>query len=256
MPMKLKIICAAFLLLLCCASRAQDPPLFRIISFSNDVTLDGIPVTFDQLVTKSSGRLTIGLNSYAGVITHWGLVRPLEQGVYDVASLGSHKEWLQNTGIKLDGPLISPRIGGDRHIVGDSIFLKWPDAQGKKFDVSITDMFKEKLFDTVLYTKEIIVNVRPFFNAHREIVFNLVAGKRKEYIMIQQASADQINQLNHDLARLVNHPHKKVLTIAILKANRLFLDMALRASQLQPSAIADLPHDLKNFMKAHTNTSD
>jgi hypothetical protein len=244
--MKHFFICAFSLLLFCSVSIAQERPLFRIISFAGDVTIDGVPVTFDQQVMKSSSRLEIKAGGYAGIVTHWGLVRRLDKGKHDVAMLGSAKEWLQQSGAIHDGPLISPRQGDNPYLVGDSLFLKWPDFRSKQYKIAITNIFEDKILDTVIYKNEIILNVRRFFSTEKAVVFNLKADRRSEITLIKQASPEQINQLQHDLARIENHPHKKVLTIAILKLNGLNYDMALRAHQLSSIPI-DLPEDLKKF---------
>ncbi len=246
--MRSYIACAAFLLLVGSASFAHEQPLFRIISFAGEVTIDGVPVTFDQLVTPSSEKLNIGPGSYAGIITHWGLARRLGPGAYLVTSLGSHKEWLQSTGARYDGPMISPHIGSDRNIAGDYIFLRWPDVISKDFKVTITNVFDDKLFDTLLYKREIALNVRRFFESEKEIIFNLVAGERKERVLIKQATPAQVGQLQYDLERVQNHPNKKVLTIAILQLNSLYFDMAFRANQWAVEVEKDLPDDLKKFM--------
>lgn len=166
--MRFQIAFAAFLGLVGSTAFAQGQPQFRIISFAGEVTIDGVPVTFDQLITPSSEKLNIAPGSYAGIITHWGSARRLGPGTYLVASLGSHKEWLQSTGARYDGPVISPRAGSDRNLVGDSIFLKWPDGNSEDFKVTITNVFEDKLFDTLLLKKEILLNVRRFFETEKE----------------------------------------------------------------------------------------
>jgi hypothetical protein len=246
--MKHLFICAFVLLFFCSVSIAQERPLFRIISFAGDVTIDGVPVTFDQQAMKSSSRLEIKAGGYAGIITHWGLVRRLDKGKYDVALLGSAKEWLQQSSAIHDGPLISPRPGGNPYLVGDSVFFRWPDFRSKQYKISITNIFEDKLFDTVIYKNEVILNVSRFFPTEKAIVFNLKADRRNESALIKQALPEQIDQLQHDLTRIENHPHKKILTVAILKLNGLHYDMALRANQLSFSVPSDLPEDLKKFV--------
>jgi hypothetical protein len=250
--MKHFFLCAFSLLLFCSVSIAQERPLFRIISFAGDVTIDGVPVTFDQQVMKSSSRLEIKAGGYAGIITHWGLVRRIDKGKHDVAILGSAKEWLQQSGAIHDGPLISPRPEGNAYLLGDSVFLRWPDFRSKQYKISITNIFEDNLFDTVIYKNEIILNVRRFFPTEKVVVFNMKADRRDESALIKQAPPEQINQLQHDLARIENHPHKKVLAIAILKLNGLNYDMALRAHQLSFSIPTDLPEDLKKFVDEMT----
>lgn len=66
--------------------------------------------------------------------------------------------------------------------------------------------------------------------------------------MIKQATPAQIGQLQYDLQRVQNHPHRKVLTIAILQLNSLYFDMAYRANLWAAEAEKDLPDDLKKFM--------
>jgi hypothetical protein len=246
--MKHFFICAFSLLLFCSVSIAQERPLFRIISFAGNVTIDGVPVTFDQQVMKSSSRLEIKAGGYAGIITHWGLVRRIEKGTHDVALLGSAKEWLQQSGAIHDGPLISPRTGADTNLAGDSVFLRWPDFNSKQYKISVTNIFEDRLFDTLIYKNEIILNVRWYFQKEKVVVFNLKDGRINENVLIKPASPAQISQLQHDLDRIENHPHKKVLTVAILKLNGLYYDMALRAHQLSFSIPSDLPEDLKKFV--------
>jgi hypothetical protein len=251
--MKHYVICALLLLSFCSVSIAQERPLFRIITFAGDVTIDGVPVTFDQQVMKTSARLEIKAGGYAGIITHWGLVRRLDKGKHDVVMLGSAKEWLQRTGMVHDGgSLISPETIGNPYIVGDSVFLKWPDFRREQFKISITTMFEEKLFDTLIRKNEVILNVSRFLLTEPIIVFNLTSDLKNDAkhqsVAIKKVAQAQINQLQHDLARIENHPHKKVLAIAILKLNGLYYDMALRARQLSFSIPSDLPEDLQKFV--------
>jgi hypothetical protein len=244
--MNFKILCVAFSLLSGAGCLAQNQPAFRIISFDGDVSIDETAVHFDQQVTTGSSRLRVKKDGYAGIITSRGLVIRLDRGSYDVAEIASTKHWPTSGGMVHDGPQTLPKIfESNNTIFGESIFLKWPRLVRKDVTITITSMFGDQLFDTLIQSKQIVTNVRRFFEHEQIIVIS--AKTMGGEVVVKPAVPAQIARLNYDLARIENHPHKMILRVLILKLNDLHFDMALRASQLSASALEGLPDDLKIF---------
>jgi len=151
-----------FLSIIISQSYARDNPLFKIISYSEGVLLDGIPVKPGQFVYSTSVMLEIPKPGYVGVITYEGFVYTLRKNVKvnSVNKKGKYRKEDQNrifhTGtvyahppiVGFEGSLENARHG----VYGDSLFFAIFDKSnsGPPYMVTFVNLFDEITYqDTI-----------------------------------------------------------------------------------------------------------
>jgi len=140
---------------------SQGDPLFKIVSYSEGVLLDGIPVKPGQFVYPTSLKLEIPKRGYAVVITKEGYAGKLIRGM-KIKSVNESVEYYKRERPKLTSPgghqAPIDLVGNPNHqesdILNDSIFLAISDRTvvGSPYFITFKNLFEEVIFSDTIKT--------------------------------------------------------------------------------------------------------
>jgi hypothetical protein len=238
-----KTFIAFFCFLICVGCFAQSRALFRIVTLSYGVNIDGEAISVGQYVKENSRNISIPKGGYLGVITSDGNAGELKQSiaVADVNDFvvpnfipAGGDSWLNGA---TQRPYPSPlRVFPVRNpkVFGDSVFLLWeenmPDdrSRGIEYEVRIRSDREEDLIKGTEKHNWVILDMKPFFNNTENSLFVDIRSKKTTsfttFVLTKSQVVDQ--KLMNDLERLGDHRDLAMLC-AVFEVNGYYYDRNL-----------------------------
>lgn len=211
--------------------KAQSNLLFKIISCSEGVTLDGVEVKPGLIVYDNSIKLEIPKKGYAGVITIEGYAHKLGKSIkvksINGAAKYSNREskpfWGGATYRMDDFTIIGAPSNQFAQILGDSVFFLFKSNYNKNppFIGIFSNMFDDVLLSDTIKSNWKIFGVGDLLKKEGAILFTIESNKyRSERILIKRSEKLNAN-LNLDLAGIQND---LIAKLAIYEISKLYYD--------------------------------
>ena len=209
-------------------SFSQDDVLFKIITLSFGVNVDGGAVAVGDEITGKSKMISIPKNGYLGIVTADGYLYELRSSmaVAEVNPFIKSKQLIP-TGAKnrpypmpLDIPLgmAPPRA----FLLGDSLFITWEEDQEKDRLVGINYSIKfRNRDDEVLSEQEIdhnwlLANMNQLLTDNEYVLLDIQSKKTRSsgYVVVRRFKDDD-QKIRDDIGRLGEHPDPAMLCAAL-----------------------------------------
>jgi len=229
----MRVIIFLILFLTSQLANAQSYPLFKIISCSEGVTLDGVEVKPGLIVYDNSIKLEIPKKGYAGVITIEGYAHKLGKSIkvksINGAAKYSNREskpfWLRGAIISIDYFTV---IGAPQNqfaqIMGDSVFFHFRSNYNENppFTGIFLNMFDDVLLSDTLKGNWKIFDIGDLLKKEGAILFRIESSKNKS-IQYLIKSGDQ--KLEAKINFEINRVHNDLIAkLALHELNNLYYD--------------------------------
>lgn len=224
------------LLWICFATTAHSQVLFRIVTLSYGVNIDGNAVAVGDYVKKGAQQISIPKGGYLGIATVDGDLHEFTQSITaaNVISVMEQNR-LAPTGAShrpFPMPLQTP-LGGEFKFSGDSLFVLWDEVnpndqvKGIEYSVKITDEYEQVLIETTVKNNWLMFDVKPFFKDTDVVIISVRSKRTKsstQFIISNRGVGRETNEkLRADLERLANHNDLEMLA-AIYELNKFYND--------------------------------
>lgn len=239
---------AGFILILTSISAlAQPKPLFKIISCSEGVTVDGVEAKPGEIIFSNSKKLNIPKGGYAGVITLDGYAYQLLRGI-SVKEVPSNVKYNVESRFRPKGAVNrsmpkSFEIAGFMsnefsEIYGDSILIAFKSYYKIKppFKVTFISMYEETIAEYQINRTWEVFSSDSLFKHEAAFLFGISAKDRKqsaeEYSFVKQIRPSLKTKLDIDFPKLDSNP---VTLLAFYEVNKLFGDHIFQLYKIEMS---------------------
>ena len=217
---------------------SQGDPLFKIISCSEGVTLDGNEVIPGQVVYSNSMKLEIPKKGFAGVMTIEGyaaiLTKSFKTKFINWSIEYSKKESWHRDVYSIQDFKIQGDFGNQfAQISGDSVFFAF--KVNYKMDSPITAKFLT-MFDEVVLSDTIesnwkVFNVNKLLENEAAILFELSSNTyRSEKILLRKINIELLSKVNLEIARIQDD---LIAKLALYELNDLYHDHLFQLYKIQ-----------------------
>lgn len=212
---------------------AQSETLFKIITLSYGVSIDGGAVATGDDITAASKNIFIPKDGYLGVVTADGLAYELRNSIA-VADVNAFVKSRQpvNTGAKLRVQRsylniypATPGVGGDI-MYGDSLFMSWEEELEKdrqprmEYEIEVWDRDQNELDKKLLEHNWIVLDMRPYLDNIEHVGIIITSKKTHGEAVVPVKKGKKYPQkLQTDLERLTDH-HDLAMLCAVLELNK------------------------------------
>lgn len=208
----MRIIISLILFLSSFITIAQSKPLFKIISCSEGVMLDGVEVKPGQVVYSNSKGLKISRKGYVGIITVAGDAVKLtkSESISDIL-FSNNDDPIKNTGTVVihDGPSVHEIYPDGMDILGDSIFigLKDRDFVGPPYLFDRHNVYGEYLLTDTLTKNWNVWSIADLIPNDKKLLYNIRGMNEKvandSFAGVRKAEDNKkVRKLQLDISRL------------------------------------------------------
>lgn len=247
----MRIIISLILFISSAFANAQSNPLFKIISCSEGVTLDGVEVKPGLIVYDNSIKLEIPKNGYAGVMTIEGYAHVFAKNVKTNLINKKVRKIFERPTVRPWGAVhrSSPypfKFAGDirnqfSNIYGDSVFIAFKcyyNDDPPPFKITFLNMFDDILNIDTLNNNWKVFNVRNLLNSEIAILYKVNSARHGSDIMlIKLPSKEFISKVSFDFERLVKDPATQ---LALYEIKGLYYDQIFFLYKLEKHESFDL----------------
>lgn len=222
----MRVIIFLILFLTSQLANAQTNPLFKIISCSEGVTLDGVEVKPGLIVYPNSIKLEIPKNGYAGVMTIEGYASSLKESEMVKSINGKAKPFLVGSVIH-ETPyftIIGAPSNQFAQIAGDSVFLcfKVNYKIDPPYIVKFLTMFDEVVLSAAIESNWMIFDIKRLLENEPAILFQLSSNAyQSENILFKKINQELLSKVRLEITRI---PDDLIAKLALYELNKLFYD--------------------------------
>jgi hypothetical protein len=232
------------------ASYSQDVPLFKIITFSDGVTVGGKPAEAGMNVSDPNAAVIIPKGGYMGVILNNGETREVRKSK-SAKGVATQNKFSVRGSVRADPPavwlypdLLSPAW----LVVHDSIFLNWkyviPPKEPDSVTIRFANMFDETISEVKTPGNYAVIDVGELLENEKSVIvdikFQTIHGEARRELLLRKNQPSVI-RVKFDLARLP------------VNEDRLFVEAALYELDNTPY---ETHMCLYKIMKANKTTPD
>jgi len=205
-----------FLSIIISQSYGQDNPLFKIISYSEGVLLDGIPVKPGQVVYSNSIWLEVPKKGFVGVITIDGYSHELKRrikvkSINREAKDSNHESKPFWYGAAIPSiprfSIIGVPSNQISQIAGDSVFFgfKVNYEMDPPFTAKFLDMFDKILLLNTLESNWGVFNINTLIENEPAILFELSSNTyTSEKILLKKINPELLSKVKLEIAKIQN----------------------------------------------------
>jgi len=243
-------VATCFLLVFCSAAIAQPQIAFKIITFSEGITVGDDPVTFGMDVPSSGKVLKIPNNGYVGIIAADGRTFTVTSSIavdqINLPAVRKKKKWIISGPMYACGyPVIVPPLtpeNDNADFVGDSLFLYWGEVvpgryssrenaifktpQEANYDLFLRNMFGEPLDSLKTNHNYVLLKARKE-DAVLFDISNLSFQVKSDQYVIKRVKPERAADIQSQLDRIAEGPDKYYYQCAVYDLNKLRHNMSL-----------------------------
>jgi hypothetical protein len=218
---------------------ASAQQLFKIITYSDGVKLDGKAVKPGQIVTAKSISLVIPGNGYVGVINKDGWLLELKKSMkvnavnaFVASKFANEAQPVSRDGWELKFPMAPPHAKSS--IYGDTLFLYWLNWNHHEFEVPSNIMFTLKIENQFLEVIDSVatknnwakLNVKNILDKQPSVIIEASGSNPRQSSEKHQMKRDttQLSKIDHDLKGIPPSADQLFYETAIYQLNDLAYD--------------------------------
>jgi hypothetical protein len=212
-----KYIIIAFLLSLTSNAFTQNDVAFKVVSFSNGVTIDGAAPTIGENVTKDKKHIEVPAGGYLGGITADG-------NIFKITQSSNVNRVMANSQVRPEQKFyyvypqhitVSSVSKANRIIAGDSLFLNWKVDQEDADDsttIKVSDILYQEIASVKVKNNYVLLDIAPLLNQYPNVVLELMcdvtlrgctpAVAHSGLLGLQRPNGEQLAAISFDLQRL------------------------------------------------------
>jgi len=234
------------LLLINLQAFAQPKPLFKIISCSEGVMVDGSQIKSGDVIYSNSNKFVIPKTGYVGILTIEGYAHLLTKET-EVATLNNQiktrmeKEKRGFGAIHRSMPNPFKIAGGATNqyseIYGDSVLIAFKSYYEDEppFKITVFDMFDHLMFEVQIDQSWKFFSTDSLLKNETAIIFQISSNRVNRnalLFLIKKLSPSKKKVLDFDFDRLSTHP---VALLAFFEINKLFYDQIFQLYKIKTS---------------------
>lgn len=224
---------------------SQNEVLFKVITYSDGVTIDGAPVTFGMNVSGVDKKVVIPKKGYLGVITKDGEVVEVTTSA-TASSVIPPRVLRANTTLHSPPSVILYSVGesGQRLLVGDSIFFNWGTTNPLPTDTAMirfVNKYDDHLVTIKTTSKYAVIGTTKIADKEDLVIFSVsytADGKppvSSEVTAIRRDLPKIVSKINFDLTRLPVNDDRLFLESALYLINKAGYDSSWRLYKILKS---------------------
>jgi hypothetical protein len=232
-----------FYLIICISTVGQPKPLFKIISCSERVTVDGVEAKPGEIIFSNNDKLNIPKGGYACVITLDGYVYKFLRGISVNRVLGSIRynveSRLRTGAVHRSVPYFEiAGYANDQHsdVFGDSILIAFKCYYKDKppFKITFVNLFDDQIAQYELDQTWEIFSVDSLLKQEPALLFHISSEVNKSDLspLVKKIRPMSKTQLDFDLGRL---NHEPVSLLALFEINKLYYDHIFQLYKIETS---------------------
>jgi hypothetical protein len=252
-------------------SLAQSDVMFRVVSFSEGVTIDGEVPTVGANVTKDQKRIEVPTNGYLGGITSDGEVFKItgSTGVNRVKANNKMRKVVPFTYAYPNHIIVSSVSRGNREVVGDTLFFNWKvDDQDAEELVTIkfSDLFYNELVSVRVGNNNGLFVIGPLFSQTPNVIFELtclvnIKGRSPKeahsgLLGLERPKEERLARIKFDLQRLPQTSDRLFYESALYLLNDYTYDSSLCLYKILKSKQATADPILAKYYQVMFDKSD
>jgi hypothetical protein len=225
---------------------AQPKPLFKIISCSEGVSVDGTQIIPGDIVYSNSNKLNIPEKGYLGILTIQGHTHLLTKSSKVVAVDKEIKARVERRSRGI-GAIHRPipdrfKIAGDANIrnseiFGDSIIIAFKSHYKSlpPFKLTFLNMHDERISEYEINQTWKVFSTDTLFKREEAIMYQISSGNKTENEIlpfIKKITPTRRQRLNSDFQRLNKNA---VMQLAFFEINRLYYDHIFQLYKMETS---------------------
>lgn len=222
----MKRIVLILLILYSDLATAQDEMLFKVITYSDGVTIDGVPVSAGMDVSGPGKKVVIPSKGYMGVILKSGDLAVMTDS-RPAGSVGLTRKITAPGAVHAGLPdveILGVGIHEYRILIGDSIFFNWRPSYRNISDtatIRFANIFDEEIETRTVVGNYAVLDLKGMFDKDKSLLISVECettsnGRvHSDQLLLRKDLPDLAGRISFDLSRLP------------ASEDRLFLESAL-----------------------------